>query len=342
MTLIAVSISCRKVQEYLSDTQAIKSDLNLGMPGTAIQDMDIDNNNQFYFVTWKSDFAVENPTTSIPLRYYLSRKISENSRFEILDSNFVHVDKILFDRNNNLWSINYHGLFLRKNGKCEPIINLDFDKGEGIFTCLAVDRNNNIWAGGMQTGLYKIDEHLNITKYTVENSKLASKSMESILVDESNTVWIALYGTNSVLKISGNNWTNYDSPGQISQTIWSLVSDKDGNLWIGKGWADLTESLVRFNGNIWETINPRNEMNEMVPGVVRQLYSDKNRIYAVVESNEAPFSAQLLTFDGANWNKIYGLPYLSNMKSIADLKIDFTRRVVWISISNEGIYKLNF
>lgn len=212
LIIIVASISCKKETETESepDTQAIKSDLDTGMPGNAIQDMEIDNNNNFYFVTWKSDFTVEHTSVSIPLRYYLSRKITEKSKFEILDSNFVHIDKMIFDRNNNLWAINYQGLFLRKNNTCDTIIKLNFDKGEGIFNSLAVDRDNNIWAGGLQTGLYKIDKYLNITKYSTENSDLKSNSMESIHIDDRNTIWIALCAPNSVLKIAGNNWVGYD------------------------------------------------------------------------------------------------------------------------------------
>jgi ligand-binding sensor domain-containing protein len=337
--MIATSISCMKEEDNELNPQAVKSGLDMGMPGYAIQDMEIDNNNYFYFVTWKSDYSVEHSETSFPLRYYLSRKKTEKSKFEILDSNFVHIDQMIFDKNNNLWAINYHGLFLRNNNKCDTIIKLNFDTGEGIFTCIAADRDNNIWVGGLQTGLYKIDKLLHITKYTTANSNLTSNSMTSIHIDESNTKWIALWGQSGVLKITGNNWMFYNTSNSniTYQNIWCLVTDKVKNLWIGTGWDNESESLMRFDGTTWATEMPQNDKKEIIKGTVRQLISDKNRIYIDIESNEKPFLNQLLTFDGVDWNKIYGFP---DGEYIKDLKIDTYRHAVWITISDQGIYKL--
>jgi ligand-binding sensor domain-containing protein len=338
--MLVSSISCTEEDENELNTQAVKSVLDAGMPGYAIQDMEIDHNNHCYFVTWKSDNTVEHTETSFPLRYYLSRKTTEKGKFEILDSNFVHIDQMVFDNNNNLWAINYHGLFLRKNNACDTIIKLNSDSGEGIFNCIAVDRDNNVWAGGLQTGLYKVDKYLHISKYTTANSNLTSNSMTSIHIDESNNKWIALWSQAGVLKITGNNWMVYNmSNSNITyQNIWCLVTDKVKNLWIGAGWDDENESLMRFDGTTWETKMPQNDKNEILKGTVRQLISDKNRIYVVIESHEKPYLHQLLTFDGVTWNKIYGL---SDTNFITDLKIDTYRHAVWISIANEGIYKLN-
>ena len=338
LLLMLALLSCKKEKEIEQDTQAIKSEIDLGMPGYVIQDMEIDNNNQFYFVTW--DPMVEQPGSEFSFRYYLSRKMTEKSEFEILDSNFVHVDKIIFDKNNNLWAFNYHVLFLRKNNLCDTIIKLDFDRGEGIFQCIDVDKDNNVWVG-TSDGLYKIDELLNITKYTTENSNLTSNYIEVIHVDEGNNIWLSVVSTNDIVKITGNTWMVNYSPGSVHQTIWSITTDKNANLWIGKGWSDESETLVRFNGAIWETINPRNEMDVDVLGTVRHLISDGNRIYVVIEPNEQRFSNQLLTFDGINWNKIYGLPESTPTHgSIMDLTVDQDRHTLWIRLNNQGIYKL--
>jgi ligand-binding sensor domain-containing protein len=337
LIIVVATISCKKEEKYQPDTQAIKSDLNIGMPGYAIQDMEIDNNDYFYFVTWKSDHTIETTGTELPFRYYLSRKKTEKSEFEILDSNFVHIDKMIFDKNNNFWAINFHALFLRKTNKCDTIIKLNFDKGEGFFTCLAVDLDNNVWAGGPQTGLYKIDKFMNITKYTKANSDLPSNSIKSIFVDKNNIIWVAL--EYEVLKIEDNNWIVYKD--YKFQTIRSLVVDKNDNPWLGQGSSDENNCLVRLNGYDWVSIYPKNDSNEIVLGVVRELYADKNRIYVLIEPTALQYTQQLLTFDGVDWNKIYGFPDLNNLRFVMDLKIDYNRHAVWISVANEGIYKLN-
>jgi len=335
LMLLLAFISCKKEKENGPAAQAINSEIALGMTGRFIIDMEIDKNSQFYFVTTKG-FSVPEPGTPDPTRFYFLRKMSESGQFEILDSNFVHVNKITFDKNNNLWGINLHGLFLRKNNTCDTIIKLDFDNGEGIFQCIAVDEDNNVWAGSSE-GLYKIDELQNITKYTIENSILTSNYIEDIHVDENNNIWFSLFGTNDLVEIKGNSWMIYSSPGLVSQTIWSIEADKNANLWIGKGWSDQSETLVRFNGAIWETVNPKNETDKMVLGTARHLISDRNRLYVVVESN-SDHSNQLLTFDGVNWNKIQGLP--EPTMNLVGLKIDYQRHYLWIVTLNSGIYKL--
>ncbi|MHB8132210.1 MAG: hypothetical protein ACYDEX_24905 [Mobilitalea sp.] len=331
---MAAAISCEKEIQNGPDIQAEKSYIDEGMPGVEIQDMEIDNNDLFYFVTYKLYYTLGATVERWRRRNYLSRKTDEIGEFEILDSNFVQVDKIIFDKDNNLWGLNRSGLYLRKNNTCDTIIDLGYSAS---FIFLVVDGYNNKWVGGWNTGLYKIDPSLNITKYTTENSDLTSNSMENIHIDESNNIWIASTAMPyKVQKIAGNDWTVFDSPGTKDQAIWSLATDKNANLWIGKGYPYNNETLVRFNGNVWETINPENDKGELVTGIVSQLVSDTNRLYVVVKSN----TSRLLTFDGDDWNEISGFPDPGYSLSLPGLTIDNHRQVLWIRVDT-GIYKLD-
>ena len=87
------------------------------------------------------------------------------------------------------------------------------------------------------------------------------------------------------MKITKDKWNVYNSlnTGFAFQRFWSLVTDKNGHLWTGEGWDNENQCLNRFNGSVWETINPRNEKNEVVKGTVRILQSDGNKIYVVTE-----------------------------------------------------------
>ncbi|MHB8132211.1 MAG: hypothetical protein ACYDEX_24910 [Mobilitalea sp.] len=339
---MVATISCEKekVIENKPFTQVEKSDIDSGMPG-AILLMEIDNNNQFYFVTKKtlSSLAWDSVRNAYyyPTRYYLSRKTDEIGEFEILDTNFF-ADKIIFDKNNNLWGINYKVLFLRNNNTCDTIIKLGVD---GRFTHLVVDEDNNIWISGYNTGLYKVDSFLNITKFTTENSELTTNSITNLHIDKNNILWGALL-PNSILKIAGSNWTIYNRPMAMFQTIWALVTDKNSDLWIGMGYEEPTQTLVRFNGEIWETKNPRNDKDEMVFGTASLLFSDAERLYVFVELRGDIFSGQLLTFDGVNWNLISGFPEPTPTAfPISDLIVDSHRQVLWITTHFEGIYKLD-
>ena len=311
------------------------------MPGKHLLEMEIDNNNDFYFVTGEVDTSVVIPlwSSSIPFKSYLSKRKSESDEFEILDNDFISVDEIVFDKKNNLWARNGKVIFKREGQTNKKIIELSNE--EGLFQFIAVDNENNIWAGGLATGLFKIDNDLKVKRFTPENSLLPRYSMTNIHIDRNNNIWLALWDNQGVLKITNDNWKVYNSNNSniTSQNIWCLVSDKDDNLWIGTGHDNKQISLMRFDGQIWGTMNPRNEKNEIISGTVRQLFSDDNKIYVVSEQNDNNgfYRNQLLTFDGNNWNKVYNLP---EDDGIADLKIDNFRHSIWIRTLNNGIFKL--
>jgi ligand-binding sensor domain-containing protein len=329
--MIVTAISCKKEKVIESKMQAVKSDLYQPTPAGAILDMEIDNNNHFYFAV-RSFYGGNS---------YLYRKMTENSEFEVIDDNFVETGNMIFDKKNNLWAITNYGLVLRKNNKCDTIIKLDYSKGEGSFGCLAVDKDNNIWVGGWLTGLYKIDELLNITRYTTENSELKSNNISRMYIDESNTIWISLDSSNSaneILRITGKEWRAFGANNTKYNSIWSLAVDKNDNLWVGTQWNDINESLIKFDGTNWVPVTPMNDKKEIITGTVSYLFSDSNRIYVAIQSKAEPYSMQLLTFDGVNWNKIYGLPESDII--IGGFRTDTYNQVVWIRTS-DGIYKLN-
>ena len=333
--LLAVFSSCEKEEDNQLDILAT-------MPGEHLHEMEIDANNNFFFVTSEIDNSIEIPdwVSYLPSRFYLSKKQSENGNFEILDNEFIGIEEILFDKENNLWARNAKTVFLRKQQEMVKILELPIDNG--LFHFFAVDNDNNIWAGGLQTGLYKIDSELNITEYNMENSSIPTNSMTNIHIDKSNNVWLALWNGNGVLKINSDSWVNFNSDNSniTYQNIWCLTTDKDDNLWIGTGWSNNNQSLMKFNGHTWEYVTVKNERNETITGTIRKLYSDKNRIYLVSEltDNSAFSSNKLLTFDGTDWKEVKSIP---EDDGIADLKFDDYRKVVWVRTLNQGLFQID-
>jgi len=312
------------------------------LPGVSLFNMAIDNNHVFYFVTCevdKEEYAKMSWYSSyIPVRYYLSRKSTETESYEVVNDRFVG-GKLCFDKQNQLWVYDYQTVCLYKDGKLNKIIELP--SNGGMFQFLAVDKDSNIWAGGLQTGLYKVDKQLKVTHYAKDDSKLPNIILDNIHVDKQNNVWVAGWG--GVLKIANDKWTVYNSlnTGFEFQRIWSLVTDKNGHLWTGEGWDNENQSLNRFNGSVWETINPRNEKNEVVKGTVRILQSDGNKIYvvSVQAKNSAFYSNQLLTFDGIKWNRVSEIP---ENDGISQLIVDDYRKVVWVVMLNKGVIQIPF
>ena len=338
-----VSISACNKDEVMNnkDIDQVGNFILERMSGTYLNNMALDNNHVLYFVTSEIDEEVERPiwSSSIPFRYYLSRKISETGDFEIMNDRFVN-GKLCFDKRNNLWCYDYKAVYKVEGNSYNKILELPSDKG--LFQFLAFDNDNNIWVGGLQTGLYKIDSHLNIIHYDENNSMLPSTIMDAIHIDKNNTVWIGFWG--GVLKISNDQWVVYD--GIASHRTWCMVTDKNGHLWAGTGsFNEANQSLIRFDGTQWETINPRNDKNEFVKGTVRYLQSDGHKIYVVSEhvdvypnGNGAMFASnELLTFDGVKWDKVCEIP---EGDGIADLVVDNYRKFVYVRTLNKGIFKI--
>ena len=330
LAALATLPSCNKQEGMNKAGYLILED----MPGTSLNHMVLDNNHVFYFVTSEFDKEVEVPVWSsyMPFRYYLSRKTSETGNFEVMNDRFVN-GKLCFDKNNHLWCYDYKTVYKIEGNSYNKIVELP--PNQGSFQFLAVDNNNNIWAGGMQTGLYKIDNHLNITHYDTNNAIFPSIILDAIHIDQNNTVWVGFWG--GVIKISDDQWIVHNN--FTSQRIWCMVTDKNGHLWAGTGWSDANQSLVRFDGTRWETINPRNDNNEIVQGTVRSLRSDGQKMYVVSEQvkNLTFHSNELLTFDGVKWEKVHEVP---EDDRIADLIVDNYRKIVYVRTSNKGIFKI--
>jgi len=334
IVLFAAFSGCNK-QEGINNERSYFEE----MPGTSLYNMAIDNNHVFYFVTSEIDNEAweKMPKWSsyMPTKGYLSRKKEEIGNFEILVEYFG--GKLCFDKNNQLWVLNSSAIYKLDESSFNKTKVLELtDETSGSLDFIAVDNDNNIWAGGLQSGLYKIDNELNVSHYHVNNSKLPTNSMTNIHIDQNNNIWVALWNR-GILKITKDQWVVYDNIS--SQNIWCLVTDKDGHLWVGIGWDDISQSLMRFDGTNWEFVSPRNDKNELVNGTVRRLQSDGRKIYVVSEQvkNMTFWSNELLTFDGVNWNKIYEIP---EDDSILDLVVDDYRQSVWITTPNKGIFKI--
>ena len=325
----------------------LESSLPFGLPGTQIFDMAIDNNNMLYFVTSEIDKSEPYSLLSsyIPHKFYLSRKSEKTGKVEILDNRYQPFGKLCFDKNNHLLTHDNKAIYRIEGSIRHKLFELpDESHSHTYLSFIVVDDNNNIWAGGSQAGLYKIDDtRLNVTHYHVDNSELPTNNLKNIYIDKNNDIWILTEGRDEkqgILRVSNNKWVVYNNPDSY---ITSLVTDKNGYLWIGTGWDNENQNLFRFDGTEWETVIPRNDKNEMVKGFVARLQSDGRKLYVVITQvknmiDYFSYSHVLLTFDGENWDKIHVFPENDFM---GDLIVDNYRQVVWFWTLNKGkIFKI--
>ncbi|HEY0030725.1 MAG TPA: two-component regulator propeller domain-containing protein, partial [Bacteroidia bacterium] len=147
------------------------------------------------------------------------------------------------------------------------------DSTEGLIRCVFRDSRGSIWAGTYNKGLYKITG-THVKKYTMANG-LSAGSVESIaepvkgelwlcnnegidifhtdddkietipemkgkvtkfIFNDNKNVWILTEGPD-VYHFSGHNFRQLINKQTMSKEIWSVLKDREGNLWFGSNGA---------------------------------------------------------------------------------------------------------
>ncbi len=123
----------------------------------------------------------------------------------------------------------------------------------GVY-CVAEDKEGNIWFGTMTTGIDKLD--MSTGKFTNYNSKdgLPGNSVNSILVDENNNLWLAtdkgLAKFNTKTK-KVHVFDRQDGLQNVSFHGWALKT-KDGEMFFGgpDGFNSFFPNRLKFNKNL--------------------------------------------------------------------------------------------
>jgi ligand-binding sensor domain-containing protein len=123
----------------------------------------------------------------------------------------------------------------------KPINNIS----EVRIGCSIQDSDGNLWFGSIGEGLYKFDGKI-FFHYGMEQG-LNSNAIYSILQDKSGNIWV---GTDKGINfLEGNNFKNipielnnnissylFNNTNRITlteNTVWSMMQDRNGTIWIG-------------------------------------------------------------------------------------------------------------
>ncbi|MFZ1370240.1 MAG: two-component regulator propeller domain-containing protein [Ferruginibacter sp.] len=128
--------------------------------------------------------------------------------------------------------------------------------------CMLQDKAGNLWFGSTGGGVYRYDNK-SFTRFTVHDG-LSSNLVWCMLEDRSGNIWfgttegicrydakagqgkkfvpIAITG-NFMPAVSSNNYYNDWSK---KNTVWSMLQDKNGTIWIGAG-----DGMYCFNGTVF-------------------------------------------------------------------------------------------
>lgn len=134
------------------------------------------------------------------------------------------------------------------------------------FDAIAVDRDNNIWAGSING-----DKIFCIGSDGVVSFSRTGGIM-SITVDSENTKWVGTFLL-GLFKFDNLTWTycKTGNSGLTQDRIWSIFPDQKGNIWMGTE----QRGIVRFDGTSWTEFPMLNNSFRTSPGVM-QICGDKD------------------------------------------------------------------
>lgn len=176
----------------------------------------------------------------------------------IFTSGFPFVTK---DRAGDMWVTTYIGSIWRFHaGKWTPYVTRSLSH---VYT-LAFDLKNRPWAGGIGgLDMRRADGSWDV--FTVQNTGLASRQINDILVDSIGHVWFGTAG-GGVSKFDGVRWTDFN-PYNSGSAPWPFqtdsayggVEDEEGNFWT----TLMFHGIGRWDGTGWTGYLPSRDLESM-------------------------------------------------------------------------------
>ena len=224
------------------------------------------------------------------------------------------------------------------------------------LTCIATDKNNEIWIGTPGLGLMKFDgtNWSNLIDNTPASA--AHDTINCITIDDNNHIWAGTeFG--GVLDVSGSSIRQYGfmSSGLPDFRIKSIAADNNGNVYLGTP-AGLCRTWIDNTGNRnWHTYTTNELSFLQYDSWITALAVDANQVVwiglesagignstgklyesshsSIINNNITALAASgievwaghaagqvfgtgLSYFDGANWQKLYPLPIQSFAQTI--------------------------
>jgi len=189
------------------------------------------------------------------------------------NSDYLYVQNILEDKNNDLWIATKTSGLYKYNYKSSTLIpilskekNNSFDND---FRTISIDKSGNLWAG-TYSGIYVLKNK--IAKPTpsenyIDNNNLSK--VKSIYTDKKGSVWIGTYyGGINIWDETNSNFTNLNQ--NISKTglsynvVGSIVSDHIENIYFGTEGGGITVFNKKTNTtNFLNLNNPKKPLTNI-------------------------------------------------------------------------------
>jgi ligand-binding sensor domain-containing protein len=148
--------------------------------------------------------------------------------------------------------------------------------------CGMQDRTGNLWFGTAGEGVYRYDGKL-FYQFTMKDG-LSNNNVWSVLEDRSGNIWfgttdgVCRYDGKTISRITINDRfmnpisdNNYYNDWSTKNTVWSMLQDKAGNIWLGTGdgvYCYNHNTFARFPG-FGNVINKEGLLLKMVDCMIQ-------------------------------------------------------------------------
>ncbi len=278
--------------------------------------------------------------------------INRNGKIE----DHVNISALFKSRQRKLWVGTTVGLF-SFNSVLNRFEEATFKLGSGenfsfeniCIRTILEDKNGNLHIGTEGRGLFVISTDsqnlFNIQNYNSENSEIGHNIVQSLIIDQSENLWIGtLSGISKtdLKKKKFNLYRNSNSPNSLDllgNVIASIYKNDDGILWVGNWGQGL--NLVNRNTNEVEHFSTQHAGNHKLSNdFIHVIFKDSNGNIWLGTRNgimiyDKPENRFLPYYD---YFKNPALPNLNNMRIYMILQDKSSN--YWIGTQN-GLYKIN-
>ena len=269
-----------------------------------------------------------------------------------------NITALMEDKRGNLWVGSQSGLN-RIDLKNLAISTYDLGQKQTDGTNLNYirsvreDKNGNIWVGTNGSGLFrisldhdlKISQQINFTNTDQVNSTLSHNIVLSLVIDQSNLLWIGTLNGIDKIDLKKSKFNLYRKSNDINSVdlkdnvIASIYKDKANNLWVGN-WGSGLNILDRKTGKVDHYSSLLKGNSYITNNFVHEIFEDgKNRIWLGTRDRINLFdktNKRFLTIP--QYFKTDKLPDFKNIR-VNDIFED-SFGLFWIATQN-GLYQLD-
>lgn len=267
-----------------------------------------------------------------------------------------NVTAIYRDKKDKLWVGTTSGLFQfnRSTNQFEEVwFDLSpsekFSFENSCIRAITEDKSGNLIIGTEGSGLYVLSNYsqnpITVQNYTSENSEIGHNIIQSLIIDQSENLWIGtLQGISKtdLKKKKFNLYRRSNSPNSLNllgNVIASLYKDDDGSLWVGN-WGQGLNRVNRKTGQVEHFSTQLSGTHQLPNDFVHVIFKDSNhRLWLGTRDGISIYDQQSNQF--VNWNAYFRNPALPTFKNVRIYMIIQDRASnYWIGTQN-GLYKVN-